>query len=203
MSLRLDWCSHAAAKYACENWHYSKSVPYEPIIKIGVWEDEKYIGCVLFSRGACPNLGTPYGLSNIEVCELSRIALNKHKAPVSKIMSIAIKMLRKKSPGLRLIVSFADTNQGHHGGIYQATNWIYAGKTVVSLAYIDKKGKRWHPRNVSLSGYMEQYGVVKKCLKMSDCKKVISEGKHRYLMPLDERMKKSVMFLSLPYPKRS
>ena len=43
MSLRLDWCSYAAAKYACENWHYSKCLPASKIVKIGVWEDEKYL----------------------------------------------------------------------------------------------------------------------------------------------------------------
>jgi hypothetical protein len=25
--LKIDWASHEAAKYACENWHYSKCLP--------------------------------------------------------------------------------------------------------------------------------------------------------------------------------
>ena len=50
--LKLDWCSHEAARWAVEHWHYSKSMPTPPVVKIGVWEDERFIGVVLFSRGA-------------------------------------------------------------------------------------------------------------------------------------------------------
>jgi hypothetical protein len=38
-------------------------------------------------------------------------------------------MVQRHCSGLRLIVSFADTAQGHHGGIYQAAGWIYSGGT--------------------------------------------------------------------------
>ena len=31
--------------------------------------------------------------------------------------------------GSHIIVSYADENWGHHGYIYQATNWIYTGKS--------------------------------------------------------------------------
>ena len=74
MSLRLDWCSHAAAKYAVQHWHYSQSLPTPPLVRIGVWEDERFIGCVLFSRGANNNIGKTYGLGSTEVAELTRIA---------------------------------------------------------------------------------------------------------------------------------
>jgi len=44
VELKLDWCSYQAAKYAVENWHYSKCMPVGKLVKIGVWEDKKYIG---------------------------------------------------------------------------------------------------------------------------------------------------------------
>ena len=59
-NLRLDWCSYHAAKYAVEHWHYSKTMPTPPVLNIGVWESGKFIGVVLFSRGANNNLGRPY-----------------------------------------------------------------------------------------------------------------------------------------------
>ena len=76
MNLRLDWCSHEAAKYAVEHWHYSGTMPVPPIIKIGVWENEKYIGAVLFSRGASSNLYNPYGITQYQGCELTRVAFS-------------------------------------------------------------------------------------------------------------------------------
>lgn len=203
MSLKIDWATHAAAKYACENWHYSGSVPVPPIVKVGVWESDKFIGVVLFSRGASSNLLKPYGLEQAEGCELTRVALHKHKTPVSKILSIAIKFLKKNSPTLKLIVSFADPNEGHHGGIYQATNWVYTGRSAESYDYFDKRGRKWHSRQVSEKGFNIQQGVVRKTVKPSECTKIKREGKHRYLLPLDKEIKIKIESLRKPYPKRA
>lgn len=201
--LKIDWATHEAARYACENWHYSKSVPVPPLVKIGVWENDKFIGVVLFSRGASPDLSKPYGLSQLECCELTRIALYKHETPVSRIMAVSIRFLKKRSPNLRMIVSFADPNENHHGGIYQATNWVYTGKSSQSFKYIDASGREWHSRQVSSKGYNIQMGLRRVCPKPSDCTKVIMPGKHRYLMPLDDEMRKKIQSLSKPYPKRA
>lgn len=201
-NLRIDWATHEAAKYACENWHYSKTMPVPPIVKIGAWENEKFIGVILFSRGASPDLLKPYGLNQFQGAELTRIALSKHITPVSKIMSIAIKLIKKKDPALQLLVSFADQSKSHHGGIYQATNWIYAGTSSPSVEYW-KDGKRWHPRQLSEKGYTVQFGSYRKVPKPSDCEKVRTPGKHRYLFPLTNEMKDKCIKLSKPYPKRA
>lgn len=201
-NLRLDWCSYQAAKYAVENWHYSKTMPTPPVIKIGVWENSEFIGCVLFSRGNTTNLGTAYGLKMEEVCELSRIALTRHKSPVTKIISIAINMIRKKEKGIRLVVSFADTNQGHHGGIYQGSNWLYTGTTSIGYKFI-YQGREYHSRQVSVSGINIQFGEHRKVPKISDCKRVQLKPKHRYLMPLDNEIRKQIEPLRKPYPKKN
>ena len=51
MSLKLDWCSHAAATWAVENWHYSGRMPAGKMVRIGAWEDGAFIGAVIFSQG--------------------------------------------------------------------------------------------------------------------------------------------------------
>jgi len=192
-SLKLDWCSFEAAKYAVLKWHYSKSMPSGKLTKIGVWENEKFIGCVLFGRGANNCLGKPYGLSQIECCELVRIALTKHETPVTRIVAIALKMLKKFSPGLKLIVSFADTEQDHHGGIYQGGNWIYIGQSNPADEYL-VHGKRMHGRSMRAS-----YGthVGKEFIKI-----VKGSIKHRYVMPLDHETREKVLSLSKSYPKK-
>ena len=199
--LKIDWCTHEAAKYACLNWHYSKSTPVPPLVKVGVWEKNKFIGVLLFSRGASSNLLKPYGLNQDQGCELTRIALNKHEAQVSRIMSIAFKFLKKNSPKLKMIVSFADPQYGHHGGIYQATNWVYNGDTAASKEYWNK-GKRLHSRQVSEKGWNIQQGQKRKTVKPSECTIVKTKGKHRYLMPLDNEMRDTIKHLAKPYPKR-
>jgi len=191
--LKIDWASHEAAKYACENWHYSECLPAGKLVKVGVWENGKYIGVVLFSRGANNTLGAPYGLSQTECCELTRIALTKHDSQVSRVMKLAFVFLKKNSPGLKMIISFADPEQGHHGGIYQATNWIYSGMTTAADEYI-VNGKRMHGRSMR-AAYGSHIGK-------NFIKKVLGSSKYRYLMPLDKEMSAKIAPLAKPYPKR-
>ena len=202
MNCRLDWCSHEAARYAVHHWHYSHSLPTPPLVKIGVWENARFIGCVLFSKGASSSLLRPYGLKPTEGCELTRVALDRHETPVSKIVSIAIRLLKKSNPALRLIVSFADPNQGHEGVIYQAMNWTYTGVTSGSVEYIDQSGKKWHSRQVSNRGYNRQYGELRRCPKPSECQTIDLQGKHRYLYSLDEEMKGRLERFRVSYPKQ-
>lgn len=201
--LRVDWATHEAAKYAVENWHYSKVLPVPPLVKVGVWEKGKYIGVVIFSRGANNNLLKPFGLAQTQGCELTRIALTKHSAPVSRVVRLAMQFLNRNSPELRLIVSFADPSEGHHGGVYQAGNWIYTGRQPDTTEYIAPDGKQWHGRMVSKDGKIKVQGKYRKCWRHDQCTPVKKPGKHRYLMPLDSEMRKQIESLSKPYPKRA
>jgi len=200
--LKIDWASHEAAKYACENWHYSKVIPVGKLVKVGAWEDGKFIGCVVFGRGANNNMLKPFGLNADEGCELVRIALRKHETPVSKILSFALKFLKKQSPELRLVVSYADADQNHHGGIYQATNWIYDGlKNANSMGAFIINGKKTHPKSVHSKGIKQTILAVKKHLD-PNATIFYTKGKHRYLMPLDKEMSAKIAPLAKPYPKR-
>lgn len=202
-NLKIDWATHDAAKYACENWHYSNSIPKSKLVKIGAWENGVFIGVVIFSYGATPQIGSPYRLKQTQVCELTRVALKSHKNSVSKILSIAIKFLKKANPGLRLIVSYADQDMNHHGGIYQATNWVYEGIVNVGTrsAFIIR-GKKTHPRTIGLMGGIQSLKWVQKHLD-SNATEFFTRGKHKYLMPLDDEMRRQIEPLRKPYPKRA
>lgn len=193
--LKIGWATHESTKYACENWHYSKCLPVGKLVKIGVWENQKFVGVVIFGRGANKSLGEPYGCDQTQSCELVRIALKEHGNPVSRILSIAIKFLKNSNPKIVLIISFADTEQNHHGGIYQATNWVYTGQTNSADEYI-YKGKRWHGRAFRKS-YGSHLPFMDKGLKI-----IKGAKKHRYLMPLDKKIYNSILEFAKPYPKR-
>ena len=201
--LRIDWATHEAAKYAVETWHYSRVLPVPPLVKVGAWEAGKFIGVVIFSRGANNNLLKPFGLTATEGCELTRVALTKHDAPVSRVVKLAMQFLKRNSPELRLIVSFADPSEGHHGGIYQAGNWVYTGRQPPTTEYIAPDGKQWHGRMVSKDGRIKVQGKYRKCWRIDQCTPVEKPGKHRYLMPLDADMRARIMPLAKPYPKRA
>ena len=193
--LYLDYCSYDAAEYAVKHWHYSRTMPTAKLVKIGVWENDVFIGCVIFGGGATPHLLDSYGLTQFEGCELVRVALNKHITPVTRIISIAIKLLVKRCPKLKLIVSFADPSEGHHGGIYQGGNWFYTGTSQdAQFGYVN--GKKIHPRTIS---EWIKRGKIK---KRSDIATITVKGKHRYLMPLTPNLKVKASKLCQSFPKR-
>ena len=177
-------------------------MPIGKLVKVGAWEDEKFIGVVIFSRGANPRLMTPYGLKQDEGCELTRIALKSHKSYVSKILALSLRFLKKQSPKLRLVVSYSDADQNHHGGIYQATNWIYDGlKNPNTLGAFIINNKKTHKKSVHSKGIKQSIEEVRKHLDKNAIA-FYTKGKHRYLMPLDDIMKSKIIILAKPYPKR-
>lgn len=197
--LKVAPCGYDAAKYAVENWHYSRCLPSFKRFTLGVWEDERFIGTVIFSLGAAPQAHRPYNIEKTEVCELTRVALKKHKTPVSRIVAIAIKELKRKSDRLRLIVSYADPEQDHVGTIYQAGGWIYSGPTDAceQFEYV-KTGERVHTKTIRTGrrGYATE-------LKRSGIIRSVKVWKHKYLMPLDSEMRSKIEPLRKPYPKRA
>lgn len=201
-TLRIDWATQDAARYATRWWHYSHAMPGADTVKLGAWEGDTFVGVVIFSRGATPEIGSRYGLKQHEVCELTRVALRDHVTPVSRIIAIALKFLRKRAPGLRLVVSFADTAQGHHGGIYQAGNWVYCGCAETHAYRIH--GQLVHPKTLH-----SRYGKGGQSVPWlrehvdPDAARIVAGVKHRYLMPLDDDIRHQVEPLRQNYPKRA
>lgn len=199
--LKLAWCDHKAAKYAVEHWHYSCRMPFGKTVRVGVWENGQFIGCVLFGYSATPTVAKGAGLPQTEIAELTRIALRDHQTPVSRIVAIAVKLLRQENPGLRLIVSFADADEDRHGGIYQAGNWVYTGLSMQGQknGYI-VHGRFIHCRTADQKG-RNTLDWVQQNLD-SNATVHLTKGKHRYLMPLDDAMRQTIAPLAKPYPKR-
>lgn len=186
-------------------WHYSRTMPASKVVRLGVWENGRFIGAIIFGVGSGNATdGRRYGLTrNGEMAELVRVALRKHKTPVSRLNSIALKMVKRANPGIRLVVSFADPAQGHHGGIYQAGGWIYTGRSAKVSFYRTKTGRMLHSRVVSESGIKSHFGKrVKARGRPSECERIAMPGKYRYLFPLDPEIRSRVTELAQPYPKR-
>lgn len=193
--LRIDWADRRAARYACRNWHYAGCIPKSKQVYVGAWESGRFIGVVAFGRSSTPYLGNAYGLDQTECAELTRIALRDHLAPVSRIMAIAIRMIRRQSPGLRLLVSLADPSQGHHGGVYQATGWIYVGRST-------KMKQHWFRGKWRNDTNLNRACAAQPGLRETLATRTI-DGKHKYLFPLDQDIRARIEPLAQPYPKRA
>ena len=193
--MRLEKASHKAIKYACLNFHYAKSVPVNPFA-FSVFNDKnEWCGCVLFSLGSNPRLGSQYGLQNGQVVELVRMALNGKQEKTSKVLSLSMRLLPKYLPAVRLVVSFADQNQNHIGVIYQATNWIYDGIGVSTPKWMHN-GREVHQRMIA--GY---FGSVANATKQGVEKRKVLD-KYRYIYPLDKSLIPLCESRRKPYPKK-
>jgi hypothetical protein len=105
--------------------HYAKRWP-SISHAFGLFHGEMMIGCVTF--GTPPSAPLRRGVAGDQhkdrVIELNRLVLSENvKNYASFLVSKALKMLGVDA----IVVSFADTAQGHNGAIYRACNFSYCG----------------------------------------------------------------------------
>jgi hypothetical protein len=194
-------CSREAADFNCRAYHYSRCLPAGRALFYGVWQDGPHTGCVVVSRGACANIGRPFGLRQDQVAEVTRIALRPgHVAPVSQVLAVVVRLLRRSNPGLELLISYADQRQGHHGGVYQGAGWVYLGETGREATLL-LHGRETHARTVS-----SRFGTrdvqwlrtnVDPQVRRIDC-----PPKHKYALGLTPSMRVRLAALARPYPRR-
>jgi hypothetical protein len=202
--LRIGYATYKAVKFACENWHYSKCVPHGGRISYGVWEDGVFIGAVLYGVSARPNYERQFGVKKNEILELTRVALRGHKTPVSRIIAVTLKMLRKKEPQLKIIISYADSGKGHHGGIYQAGGWIYLYRSEGARRFVIN-GRSTHSNQISRKlNSLGLRSTLENVRKYYDPKaEIIQDGaKHLYVLCFDKETDKRMRSVANPYPKR-
>lgn len=198
--LRLAWCSTDAARLACERWHYSGSLPGGKRASVGVWEDGRFIGAVIFTCGATPMIARPFGLLPEEVAELSRVALDHHDTPTTRVLGIACRMVHRDMPGLRLLVSFADTAQGHEGTLYRAANWYYLGDSLTHAYRVH--GRLVHPRTL-----YSRYGVGGQSIEWlarnvdPHAERVFRPAKRKFAYPLDRTLVPLLDTMALAWSK--
>ena len=109
--------------------HYAKRIP-QIMFAFGLYESDELLGVVTYGIPASPSLcmgicGKDY---SAKVLELNRVCLlNNDKNQASFLVANSIKLLPKPT----IVVSYADTNKGHVGYVYQATNFIYTGLSAI------------------------------------------------------------------------
>ena len=190
--MRLEIASQKAVKYACKNFHYAKVSPIVAIAYSVFNKKNEWCGVITFGGGAGANMGMPYKLRYGQYLELTRMALNGKQESTSKAMSIAMKLIKKNCPSVKLLISYADKAQNHYGTIYQATNWYFVDDTESSGEEVFYKGK-WTHNRMSSQVSKEFYKSLPKRKK---------SGKRKYIYPIDKTLLSLCISLSRPYPKK-
>lgn len=192
--MKITKANSKAIKKACLDFHYAKSVPTVQYA-YNVYNDKnEWCGVIIFGGGANNNLAKSFNLYNGEILELERVALNGKQEQTSKAVSLALKVLHKENPIVKMIVSYADHRQKHLGIIYQATNWLYLGKTITTDFQYFYNGKWTHERTINSKKNKEE--LKQKLQKRQN------SNKFKYLYVFDKKLRKKYQEISLPYPKK-
>lgn len=117
-----------------------------------------------------------------------------------------MRQLHRDAPTVKIVVSYADQNQGHTGIIYQATNWIYLGTTDKwegghKETYFIIKGKKYHPRSVGAKGWHQSLPWLRANVDPS-AQGVHELPKYKYIYCFDKKLKKKWAAEAVPYPKK-
>jgi len=180
-------------RYYLLNKHYARRIP------VVTHAYGAYVGNVLY--GVC-TFGIPashslcIGICGEKYCnfvlELNRLCVDdNHPFETSKFVGKCLNYLGQvfRKSG-RIVVSYADTGMNHVGKIYQATNFIYTGKTKERTDIFSGKHSRHYE-------------------KRRDCvyeQRQVRTAKHRYVYfvgsaSFKKEARANLKYQVLPYPK--
>lgn len=110
--------------------HYLKGANKNINIKFGIFSGGKMIGIAAYGPPTYNLISKQLNLSSDEVSELRRFYTEQSHIYnlESQALTMANEELRDVKPNIKVIVTYADPQQGHLGILYQATNAKYLGK---------------------------------------------------------------------------
>jgi hypothetical protein len=134
-----------------------------------------------------------FGKGSIELSRLVRTP--DMRAPLSQFLALCMRWLRKHSP-LLFCLSYAEESAGHHGGIYQAANFIHVGEATGSTMYRNSDGKVVSGRSLDQCSpaYKASFSPFR------------TGRKFLYVLPLNESRESLLArfgWSALPFPKPS
>lgn len=140
---------------------------------------------------------------SVDVWELARLVRlpTAQDVQLSGVIAASVRAVRKHQ-GADLLVSFADVQQGHHGGVYQASGWFYDGQRAAAMEGITVDGQFIPGRSAN-----HRFGT-RSPAKLADmgvsAEAKWDEGKHLYWRPVSKTGASKASGLGLKqcaYPK--
>jgi hypothetical protein len=147
--LSVILCERSEIKSFIETHHYSKSINgVKSTFCFKILFKERLVGAILFGQ-LSTTAWKKFSSVEEEVLELRRLVLvdAAKKNSESRVISKAIKQIKKASSTVKFIVSYADPNYGHTGVIYRASNFKFVGMSGKDKGFVDTEtGKLYHSR---------------------------------------------------------
>ena len=164
--------------------HYTHSVPSGKSYYIRFGD-----ALVVWSIPANKNLARFILGGQGSVWELSRLWAPDGHAPnlLTQAISAAVKIIEYlEAP--HAVVSYADPNVGHSGGVYRAASWIYHGRSEEVRAYRGKDGEIVSRR----SFHSGRKGLKKSEIEALGFSELRLPGKERFVRPLNRFVRRTI-----------
>lgn len=189
--------NYETAARMVETYHYAHRVP-SIVVAVGMFVDRVLAGVCTYGIPPNNNLCLAFGEENKgNVLELNRLFVFDYCGRNSESWLIGQSYQFINTP--QVLVSYANTEQGHLGTIYQALNWLYTGLSERGGVQADVmiNGVKLSPKAV-----YNRYGTVVGL----NIEKLQWFPKHRYVYFLGNHrqcreLRKALKWPVLPYPK--
>lgn len=207
-SLLLTKADYAEAEACIKAWHYSHTlntiVPYSFALREaggGMFGDRgAIVAVVCFAFPVNRNAKA----GSLELVRLARHPDGHPDLRLSYLVSEGLKWLRLNTD-YKIVISYADWTHGHHGGIYQATNFYFVAVSKGGVqGFADEEGQLVHKRTA-----YDKFGTssVRELKFGRGMKTIKSKQKFLYAFPLVKGEKARLAMLReygyepLRYPK--
>ncbi len=184
------------SKSECDEWvklkHYSRRAPIF-WAGFGLEIGGMIEGVCVYGQPSPPIQKHAFKDRDFQLFELARLVVQTtEKNAASFLVGNSLQMLSAPCA----VVSYADTEQGHSGIVYQATNWIYTGATKShDKAYL-VDGVRTHPMTLRDRGITDPGRWAKE----HGIQTVPPMEKHRYFQFVGDKRQRRSMLAKLQYP---
>lgn len=193
---------NTAMEVLIKNHYLHRRAPYSHAYGLFEVQTGKLVGVVNYGVTSSTTLlkGICGEAEMNNIYELNRLWVDDSvpKNGESYLVGNTLKMLDKE-----IIVSFADTSQGHVGYVYQASNFLYTGLSAKFYDYVVKGKEHLHR---STYAYGLTVAELKKKYGEDNVYRVERSRKHRYIyFNANKKRKKELLkalnYKVLPYPK--
>lgn len=140
--------------------------------------------------------------------EITRVAVHPDAPRNTASRAIALVCRAYAQRGHDWLFSYADTGQGHHGGIYQALNAVYLGLSAARTGWL-LDGEAVHVRTLANRYGCDGARLVERLRDEGRSLELVAGGrtaKHTYVLPIGtpavrRAIRRHLAPQALPYPK--
>lgn len=196
--------SNADVKEFGSRYHYTGSGG-AALWRWGLWHGPVLHGVVAYNLPTRPVCESVFGAEHFDkVWHMGRLILSEHspRNSESRLIGGSLAAIRHQHPNVWAVVTYAATDAGHIGYVYQATNALYTGHSSVEDYFVDSDGTIKNRRNL----YEVSDRTIDQRAESLGWRRVKGGAKHRYVYILGNKTQRKqrrelLRFPVLPYPK--